>query len=202
MRRLAILMLSSALATPAFAQEAAPSVPPEDAAIMAKVDARFDATAGLARQIWEWAEVGYKEEHSSKALQDALQTEGFTVQTGVAGIPTAFTATYGSGAPVIAILGEFDALPGINQDAVPTRTLIDGKGAAHACGHNLFGAGSVGAAIAVKNWLDETKTPGTIRFYGTPAEEGGSGKVYMVRAGLFKDVDVALHWHPDDENSA
>ncbi len=202
MHRLAALAVFAALSTPAPAQEASADVQSADAAIIAKIEARHDATAALARKIWEWAEVGYKEEQSSKALQDALQAEGFAVEAGVAGIPTAFTATYGSGGPVIAILGEFDALPGINQDAVPTRTLIDGKGAAHACGHNLFGAGSVGAAIAVKNWLAETKTPGTLRFYGTPAEEGGSGKVYMVRAGLFRDVDIALHWHPDDENSA
>ncbi|MEQ1931909.1 MAG: amidohydrolase, partial [Parvularculaceae bacterium] len=103
---------------------------------------------------------------------------------------------------VIAVLAEFDALPGINQDATPTRAPIAGKAAGHACGHNLFGAGSVGAAIAIKNWLEETKTPGVIRLYGTPAEEGGSGKVYMVRAGLFKTTDFVIHWHPDDENSA
>ena len=202
MRRCLLAACSLALAAPALAGQTAASDPPDEAGVIARIDARYDATAGLARRIWEWAEVGYKEENSSKALQDALQAEGFEVKAGVAGIPTAFTATWGSGAPVIAILGEFDALPGINQDSVPTRTLIDGKNAAHACGHNLFGAGSVGAAIAIRDWLEESKTPGTIRFYGTPAEEGGSGKVYLVRAGLFKDVDIALHWHPDDENSA
>ena len=111
-------------------------------------------------------------------------------------------ATHGDGGPVIAILAEFDALPGINQDAIPSRLPIDGKTAGHACGHNLFGAGSVGAAIAIKHWLEETGTPGTIRLVGTPAEEGGSGKVYMVREGLFDDVDIALHWHAGDRNSA
>ena len=120
----------------------------------------------------------------------------------MAEIPTAFVAEYGSGGPVIAVLAEYDALPGINQDDSAERSPIDGKNAAHACGHNLFAAGSVGAAMAIKDWLETTKTPGRVRLYGTPAEEGGSGKVYMVRAGLFDDVDFALHWHADDENSA
>lgn len=170
--------------------------------IMSRIDARYDETASVARQIWEWAEVGYKEERSSRLLQDRLEAEGFSIERGVAGMPTAFTASWGEGGPVIAILAEFDALPGINQDASPERAPIEGKAAGHACGHNLFGAGSLGAAIAVKNWLEETGTPGTIRLYGTPAEEGGSGKVYMVRDGLFKDVDFALHWHGSDENRA
>jgi aminobenzoyl-glutamate utilization protein B len=170
--------------------------------VMTRIDGRYDQTADIARKLWEWAEVGYQEERSSALLQSALSTEGFSVEKGVAGIPTAFIAEYGDGGPVIAILAEFDALPGINQDAAPTRAPIDGKGAGHACGHNLFGAGSVQAAIAIRQWLEETGTPGRIRLYGTPAEEGGSGKVYMVRAGLFDDVDIALHWHADDENSA
>ncbi len=166
------------------------------------LDARFDETARLARALWEYAEVGYQEERSSALLQAALAAEGFDVQAGVAGMPTAFVASYGGSGPVIAILAEFDALPGINQDAVPRRSPIEGKGAGQACGHNLFGAGSVSAAIAIRHWLEETGSPGTVRLYGTPAEEGGSGKVYMVRDGLFDDVDIALHWHADDENSA
>lgn len=170
--------------------------------VMSRIDGRYDQTANIARQIWEWAEVGYQEEKASGLLSDTLRAEGFDITEGVAGIPTAFTAQYGNDGPVIAILAEFDALPGINQDAVSTRAPITGKNASHACGHNLFGAGSVGAAIAIKEWLDETGTPGTIRVYGTPAEEGGSGKVYMVREGLFKDVDIALHWHAADKNSA
>jgi aminobenzoyl-glutamate utilization protein B len=170
--------------------------------ISALIDARSGESAKTARKLWEWAEVGYQEEKSSGLLQQSLQANGFKITSGVAGIPTAFTAEFGSGGPIIAILAEYDALPGINQDAVATRTPIDGKGAAHACGHNLFGAGSVEAAIAVSKWLKQTGTPGRVRLYGTPAEEGGSGKVYMVRAGLFDDVDIALHWHADDENSA
>lgn len=166
------------------------------------LDSRYSATAEMAKTLWDYAEVGYQEENSSALLQSSLSAEGFRIEAGVAGIPTAFVASYGAGGPVIAILAEFDALPGITQDAVPTRSPIATKGAAHACGHNLFGAGSVSAAIAVKYWLDDTGMPGTIRLYGTPAEEGGSGKVYMVREGLFEDVDIALHWHASSFNSA
>ena len=166
------------------------------------IDGRYEETAKLARTIWEYAEVGYQETKSSGLLQQTLDGEGFSIEAGVAGIPTAFVASYGSGEPVIAILAEYDALPGINQDALPTRLLIDEKTAGHACGHNLFAAGSIGAAIAIKHWLEETGASGTLRILGTPAEEGGSGKVYMVRDGLFDGVDIALHWHAGDRNSA
>lgn len=166
------------------------------------LDDHYEQTASTARTLWEYAEVGYQETRSSALLQQQLADAGFSVESGVAGIPTAFVASYGSGGPVLAILGEYDALPGITQDSVPTRSLLPEKAAGHACGHNLFGAGSAAAAMAVKEWLDSTGTPGTVRFYGTPAEEGGSGKVYMVRAGLFDDVDFALHWHPRDQTSA
>jgi aminobenzoyl-glutamate utilization protein B len=115
---------------------------------------------------------------------------------------TAFVATYGTGKPVIGILGEFDALPGVSQDAVPEVKKVEGRPAGHACGHHLFGTASSAAAIAVKNWLIANKKQGTIRFYGTPAEEGGAGKVYMVREGLFKDVDIVFHWHPGSQNNA
>ncbi|MFK7888672.1 MAG: amidohydrolase, partial [Gammaproteobacteria bacterium] len=162
----------------------------------------YEQTAQTARALWDYAEVGYQETRSSELLQTTLADAGFEVEAGVADIPTAFVATFGKGKPVIAVLGEFDALPGITQDATPTRSLLKDKPAGHACGHNLFGAGSASAVIAIKEWLTATGTPGTIRFYGTPAEEGGSGKVYMVRAGLFEDVDFAMHWHPGDANSA
>ena len=135
-------------------------------------------------------------------IKETLAAEGFEIDSGIAGIPTAFVASFGSEGPIIGILAEYDALPGINQDDTPTRSPIRGKLAGQACGHNLFGAGSVGAAIAVKHWLEQTGTPGVIRLYGTPAEEGGSGKVYLVREGLFDDLDVAIHWHADDENWA
>lgn len=166
------------------------------------MDSRYDNTATTARSLWELAELGYLEEQSSALLGRQLQDAGFEIEAGVAGIPTAFRASYGETGPVIAILAEFDALPGLNQDAVPFRSPVDGKKAAHGCGHNLFGAGSVAAAIAVKRWLEESGQPGVIRLYGTPAEEGGSGKVYMVREGLFEDVDFVIHWHPGDNNNA
>jgi aminobenzoyl-glutamate utilization protein B len=154
----------------------------------------------IAMKIWSLAEIGYQEVKSSALLQEQLKREGFIVQAGVAAIPTAFVASYGSGHPVIGVLAEYDALPGVSQDAVPEKKERPGVNAGHACGHHLFGAGSVQAAIAVKDWMKATGQKGTIRVYGTPAEEGGSGKVYMVRAGLFSDVDVAVHWHPGDRN--
>lgn len=166
------------------------------------VESRYEQTSALARDLWEFAEVGYQEIKSSALIKETLAAEGFEIESGVAGIPTAFVATFGSKGPIIGILAEYDALPGINQDDVPSRSLIEGKLAGQACGHNLFGAGSVGAAIAVKHWLEKTGRPGVIRLYGTPAEEGGSGKVYLVREGLFDDADVVIHWHPDDENWA
>ncbi|MEE4540322.1 MAG: amidohydrolase [Erythrobacter sp.] len=166
------------------------------------VEAQADRTARVAQQLWEFAELGYLETRSTGLMQAELEAEGFRIESGVADIPTAFVAEWGTGGPVIAILAEMDALPGINQSASAVRDPVDGKDAGHACGHNLFGAGSLTAAIAVKKWLEATGTPGRVRLYGTPAEEGGSGKVYMTRAGLFDDVDIAIHWHADDENSA
>ena len=156
----------------------------------------------VARSIWNWAEVGYQEVKSSALLQKELTDAGFKVEAHVAGMPTAFVASYGKGEPVIGILAEFDALPGITQDVSPVRKPISGKLSGHACGHDLFGTASVSAAISLRHWLERSGKPGTIRLYGTPAEEGGAGKVYMVREGLFKDVSAVLHWHPSDVNSA
>jgi len=153
----------------------------------------------IALQIWDYAEVGYKETKSSALHQKTLQDAGFTVQAGVADIPTAFVATYGSGKPVIGILAEFDALPGLSQTNAPEKQTA-GKNAGHGCGHHLFGTASVAAGIEIKKLMESRKLSGTIKVYGCPAEEGGSGKVYMVRAGLFNDVDVVIHWHPGDAN--
>lgn len=195
MRRLAILALFClGFATPAFADD-------RDS-ILSYLDAEGDRFGNLARQIWEAAEVGYQETESSALLQQALADEGFSIETGVADIPTAFVASYGSGEPVIALLAEFDALPGISQSDEPVRDPLPEKAAGHACGHHLFGAGSTAAAVALRHWLEDTGQQGTVRLYGTPAEEGGSGKVYMVRAGLFDDVDAVLGWHPSDRNAA
>ncbi len=145
--------------------------------------------------------MGYQEKQSSALLQETLANAGFKITTAVAGIPTAFTAEYGNEGPVIAILGEYDALPGLSQKAIPSKESA-GEKAGHACGHHLFGTASTAAAIAVKEWLEANNKKGRVRFYGCPAEEGGSGKVYMVRAGLFNDVDIALHWHPGAKNAA
>ena len=170
--------------------------------VIKAIDARTDQYAAAARKIWDYAEVGFQETQSSALLQQLLKDAGFTVQNNVAGMPTAFVASFGTGKPVIGILGEFDALPGVAQMAVPEHKPIPGQAAGHACGHHLFGVASAASAIAVKDWLTANKKAGTIRFYGTPAEEGGSGKVYMVREGLFNDVDVVLNWHPGAGNSA
>jgi aminobenzoyl-glutamate utilization protein B len=133
-------------------------------------------------------------------LADYAEQQGFKVGRGVAGMPTAFVASYGEGRPIIGIMGEYDALPGLSQKAVPSREILTEGAPGHGCGHNLFGAASLGAAVAIKEAIAAGQLAGTIRFYGTPAEESVGGKVYMVRAGLFKDVDVALAWHPDTEN--
>jgi aminobenzoyl-glutamate utilization protein B len=189
----AVIVLT--LAAAAFAQTNA-------SAVTATIDAKRDAYADVAMQIWNFAEVGYQETRSSALLQSQLQAAGFTVKAGVADIPTAFVATFGSGKPVIGILGEFDALPGLSQKAVPDRQPHTAGAPGHGCGHHLFGTGSMAAAVAVKDWLAASKRPGTIRFYGTPAEEGGAGKVYMLRAGLFDDVDAVVSWHAGDRNQA
>jgi aminobenzoyl-glutamate utilization protein B len=183
-------------------QSGSQSLANEKKAVILALDAKKQQYIGVATNIWNLAELGYKEGKSSNLLQSMLKEEGFTIEAGVAGIPTAFTATFGSGSPVIGVLGEFDALPGFSQDAVPFKKDLPGNTNGHACGHHLFGSASAAAAIAVKNWLKTTGRKGTIRFYGTPAEEGGAGKVYMVRAGLFQDVDAVIHWHPGDDNNA
>jgi aminobenzoyl-glutamate utilization protein B len=175
---------------------------PSQKLTLAAIDGQSAHYADLSKQIWNFSEVGYQETQSSALLQTELKQAGFTVQAGVAGIPTAFVASFGSGKPVIGILAEYDALPGLSQQATPERKPADGRRAGHGCGHNLFGVGSVASAIAVKDYLLKSGRAGTVKLYGTPAEEGGSGKVYMVREGLFTDTDVVLHWHPADRNNA
>jgi aminobenzoyl-glutamate utilization protein B len=155
----------------------------------------------LALEIWDLAEVGYQEYKSSDLLQQSLKNKGFRIET-LPYMPTAFVAEYGKGSPVIAILGEFDALPGVSQSTSPFKEKYKNNIAGHACGHHLFGAGSAWSAVTIKEWLSNNNESGTIRFYATPAEEGGSGKVYMVREGLFDDVDAVLHWHPGNVNHA
>lgn len=199
MKRACALLLMVAVVIPAGAPVRAQTDPN---AVLASIDQKAQSYAKVAMQIWSFAEVGYQETQSSALLQEQLKGAGFTVSAGLAGIPTAFTATWGSGKPVIGIIGEFDALPGLSQAASPDRQPLVAEGPGHGCGHHLFGTASAAAAIAVKEWLVANKRSGTLRFYGTPAEEGGSGKVYMLRAGLFDDVDAVVSWHPGDRNAS
>jgi aminobenzoyl-glutamate utilization protein B len=171
-------------------------------AAIASVEKHAEELIELSDQVWGFAETALRETRSVKVLADYAERQGFKVERGVASLPTAFVATYGEGKPVIAIMGEYDALPGLSQKAQPTREAIAPGAPGHGCGHNLFGAGSLGAAVAIKELLAAGKLQGTVRFYGTPAEERFGGKSYMLRAGLFDDVDVALAWHPDSETRA
>ncbi|MHA8073665.1 amidohydrolase [Aquirufa sp. HETE-40SA] len=188
------ILLLAFVSLSVFAQDA------DKKKVLARIQQQESHYSAIAQKIWNFAEVGYKEKQSSALLQETLKQAGFTIESGVAGIPTAFVATYGQGKPVIGIMAEYDALPGLSQDSIPTKRSLGGA-SGHACGHHLFGTGSSAAAIAIKEWLKETGGKGTIKLYGCPAEEGGSGKVYMVREGLFNDADVMLHWHPSDANS-
>ncbi len=171
-------------------------------AVLASVEKHQQELISLSDQIWGFAEIAMKETKSSKVLADYAEAQGFKVSRGVAEIPTAFIAEFGSGKPIIGVLGEFDALPGLSQKAQPTKEALLEGAPGHGCGHNMFGAGSLGAALAIKELIAAGKLKGTIRFYGTPAEEDLAGKVYMARAGLFNDLDVCLDWHPDYENKA
>ena len=170
--------------------------------IIKTVDANEAAMIEVSDGIWEAAETSLQEFKSSEYLMTFAEENGFTVEKGVAGIPTAFTATYGTGKPVIGILGEFDANAGISQKKQPTRESRVPGGAGHGCGHNLFGTASLGAAIAIKEQIEKGTLKGTIVFYGTPAEETIFAKVWMARAGLFDKLDVCMDWHPGDEIEA
>lgn len=181
---------------------AAPGVVAADSGLAPLVDAQRAEAVALAMDLFDYAELGYLETRSTERLAGYLEGAGFSIERGVAGIPTAFVASRGSGGPVIGILAEFDALPGLSQAPVPRRRPLAPDAPGHACGHHLFGTASATAATAIAEWLETTGTSGTVRVYGTPAEEGGSGKVYLARAGLFDDVDIVLHWHPSDRNIA
>lgn len=165
--------------------------------ILSIVDQKSKLLIEVSDAIWEFAEIALLEHKSSDLLIDIVGKQGFKVERGVAGLPTAFVATYGSGKPIIGILAEYDALPGLSQEASPfKKPLIEGD-AGHGCGHNLFGAGSLGAALALKEVIERHKLKGTIRLYGCPAEEDVGGKLFMAREGLFDDLDACIAWHPD-----
>jgi aminobenzoyl-glutamate utilization protein B len=174
----------------------------KDAAVKA-AGTYSDANWPTALKIWEWAEPGYQEKKSAAALAEIAEKAGLKVKRGVAGIPTAFVAEFGSGKPVIGILGEYDALPELSQDASPVRKPRgDANSYGHACGHHLFGVASLSATVAIAEQIQAGTIRGTIRFYGCPAEEGGAAKAFMARDGLFNDCDTVLHWHPGSKNAA
>jgi aminobenzoyl-glutamate utilization protein B len=197
---LTLLLLLTFIA--ANSQNQKKSINSNKTAVIQSVDKHQQELIAASDHIWSYAETALKEYKSSKELADYAESQGFKVNRGVAGMPTAFTAEYGSGKPIIGIMGEFDALPGISQKAQATKEPLEIGAAGHGCGHNLFGAGSLGAAVAVKELIQQGKLKGTVRFYGTPAEESVGGKIYMARDGLFADLDVCLDWHPDVQNAA
>jgi len=165
------------------------------------IEQKNDLLIEVSDKIWEYAEIALLEYESSKLLEKILEDQGFSVEKDVAGLPTAFVATYGSGAPVIGILAEYDALPGLSQDSKPFKqVLIEGE-AGHGCGHNLFGAGSLGGALGLKDVMEKHGLKGTLKLFGCPAEEDVGGKLHMARDGLFDNLDVCLAWHPDYETS-
>lgn len=196
MRYFCCLVLVMLLANTAIGELSA-----EKQKVVSSIDSKNDEYTNISRQIWEWAELAFVEFQSSKLLQGTLKKEGFEVQSEVAGMPTAFVASFGHGKPIIGLLAEFDALPGMSQEVCPEQKPLVKGAAGHACGHNLLGVGCTAAAIAVKDWLVENNRSGTIRVYGCPAEENGTGKLYMAQAGLFDDLDAALTWHPGSNNS-
>lgn len=163
------------------------------------VDRKTEVFAELANQVWETPETCYMETESAAAHREMLEAQGFRITDAVANIPTAVMGEAGSGGPVIAFLGEYDALAGLSQkaDTVEHDPLVAGANG-HGCGHNLLGSASLLAATALKDWLEKTGTPGRVRYYGCPAEEGGAAKAFMVRDGAFSDVDIAISWHPSN----
>ncbi len=201
MRVQLILSFVLLLVVTSYAQKR-PKINKNKKSIIANVERNYEQLTDLSDKIWSYEEIAFRETQSSAALAEYARNNGFTVKTGVADIPTALVAEYGSGKPIIGILGEFDALPGLSQKTVPEKDPLHEGGNGHGCGHNLFGVASLGAAVAVKELIEAGKLKGTVRFYGTPAEEKFFGKLWMIRAGLFDDVDVVMDWHPAAETKA
>lgn len=165
------------------------------------IDEKADLIVQVADSIWEYAELSLQEEKSAALYCETLEKEGFHVEKGVCGIPTAFSATYGSGHPIIGILAEYDALSGLSQKggSLKQEEQISG-GCGHGCGHNLLGAGAFASALGVKAYLKSTKQSGTVILYGCPGEEGGAAKAFMARENIWRTLDAALTWHPEDRN--
>lgn len=193
---LAGMLMAQAVPSPALSQQ----LPPEKATALAAVEALKPEIMDMSMKLWDYSELALMEASSAEFLAAVLEEEGFTVDRGVAEMPTAFVASFGSGRPIIGVLAEFDALPNIGNAIVPRKEpREDGNPHGQGCGHNLFGAASVGAAIALKRTIEEHGLSGTVRLYGSPAEETVVGKVYMAKAGLFDDLDATLDWHPSLE---
>jgi aminobenzoyl-glutamate utilization protein B len=191
-------MLFLGFSTLSFSQKNAKPNPLK-AKVQQSVETRYVALTDLSDKIWSFEEIAFQETQSAAALSNYAESLGFKVTRGVGEIPTAFVAEYGSGKPIIGIMGEFDALPGLSQNKVPYKDPLNVDAPGHGCGHNLFGVASLGAAASIKDLIEKGELKGTIRFYGTPAEEKFFGKLWMIRAGLFNDVDVMMDWHPADE---
>ncbi|MFK7981709.1 MAG: amidohydrolase [Saprospiraceae bacterium] len=201
MKKLVLTFFVLGLLTPCFAQKKA-NANKNKKAVIENVEANYKNLTALSDKIWSYEEIAFQETQSSAALAEYARNNGFRVKTGVGEIPTALVAEYGSGKPVIDILGEFDALPGKSKKTVPNKAPLHDGAPGHGCGHNLFGVASLGAAVAIKELIAAGKLKGTVRFYGTPAEEKFFGKLWMIRAGLFDDVDVVMDWHPGASTKA
>ena len=197
MRLVIIVLILTIHSLPSAAQESMREL--KDAAI-ASVDRQSTDLISMSDQIWAYAETALGETQSSEVLAGYAEQQGFHVERGVAGMPTAFIASYGEGLPIIGIVGEFDALPRLSQTATPDKHVQVAGAAGHGCGHNLYGSASLGAATAIKQLMEAGDIQGTLRYYGTPAEEAVGGKIYMAREGLFDDIDVVLSWHPDSSS--
>lgn len=198
-RRIFLLVLIAVSTFPSTAQR---KPNPNKDAVIKSVDVRNSELIAMSDKIWAFAETALKEKQSSKLLADYAEAQGMRVERNIAGMPTAFIASYGSGKPIVGILGEFDALPGISQKAQPVKEPLAQGAAGHGCGHNLFGVASLAAAISIKELIQQGKLKGTVRFYGTPAEEAVGGKIYMAREGIFNDLDLCLDWHPGSDIQA
>lgn len=198
------LLTALCLTLNVFAQkkQVAPVITANKKAIIDNVTTQALNLISISDKIWAAEETAFNEHTSAKLLADYAEANGFKVERGVAEMPTAFVATYGSGSPVIGILGEFDALPGLSQKTVPVKDPLHEGEPGHGCGHNLFGTASLGAAVSIKQLIEQGKLKGTIKFFGTPAEEKFFGKLWMIRAGLFNGVDVVMDWHPGAETKA
>ena len=199
MKKISLFVMILFVSITSFAQK---EMSKNKKALLTSVEKHKNELIKISDEIWGLAETAFEETKSAEILASYAEKQGFNVERGVAGMPTAFVATYGSGSPVISVLGEFDALPGISQKATPTKSPLKEGAAGHGCGHNLFGAGSLGAAIAIKELIQAGKIKGTVKFLGTPSEEKFFGKIWMVNAGLWDDVDVNISWHPSAETKA